>query len=244
MTERSLVQALADLPIAYPDVPEIDLGAIRQRRPARWVRWVPAAATLVILLVLGFVAPVREAVADWLGLGVVRIERVHEIPTGLGEELDLGAPIDLDGTVPSVAKGLIWPVGLGPPDAAFGREGESSYVWLPSDGLPEVGSTSIGALLTRFESVDDASAEKAIGTGSSLEVVSIDGVRAFWIEGAPHSFVYLDEEGNPITETARVAGNTLLWVSASSTWRFESGLGLDGVVELLEVFGGEALDGG
>ena len=228
MTTRSLATALAGLQIDYPEAPEVDLAVIgKSRRPL--LRWAPAVAAAAAVMVLGFVSPVREAVADWLGIGIIRVEIVDELPPGLGEELDLGVAVD-----PDPSSGTVWPAGLGQPAGAFDRDGAVSWVWLPSADRPEVGSTGVGALLTRFEGTIDPGVQKSIGEGSTLQVVTLDGRRSYWIEGEPHSFVYLDGDGMPIVETARLAGNTLLWEADGFTWRFESGLGLEVVRDLLE----------
>jgi hypothetical protein len=42
-----------------------------------------------------------------------------------------------------------------------------------------------------------------------------------WIEGAGHSFTLLDEDGNPVEETARLAANVLLWSADGYDFRLE-----------------------
>jgi hypothetical protein len=224
MSDRLLI-ALHGLPIEWPDVPEIRIVP----EPARRMRWLPAIAAAAAVLVLGFVGPVRDAVADWLGVGVVRVVEVDSVPPDLGTTLDLGTE------VPIGSVDLEWPDALGDPAAAFTRAGEASLVWAPSDELPRVGDSGVGAILTRFEGTLDPFVEKSIGAGTTLTVVTIDGSRAYWIEGEPHSFAYLDADGRPVPTTARLAANALIWPSDGFTFRFESALGLDDVVAL---FGG------
>ncbi len=51
--------------------------------------------------------------------------------------------------------------------------------------------------------------------------MSVNGRRGFWLEGAPHEFVFLDPQGNPFLETLRLARNTLLWEQGDLTLRIE-----------------------
>jgi hypothetical protein len=195
------------------------------RRRAPIVLRVAVAVVVIVLGLVGFVTPVRDAVADWLGIGAVRVEIVDALPDDLATTFDLGESVD----VGSVDLGL---PGLGAPAAAFRRGGEVSVVWAPSDELPEVGATGVGAILTRFDGTLDPAVEKSIGAGTTLTIVTIEGVTSYWIEGAPHSFAYLDAEAAVVETTARLAGNTLIWEADGFTWRLESGLALEHVLTL------------
>jgi hypothetical protein len=225
VNDRLLI-ALRDLPVDWPEVPEVTVGAERvARRPSVALR-VAGAVAGTLIAVVGLVTPVREAVADWLGIGVVRVEIIESLPDGLATTLDLGRQVD--------SVDLVGPEDLPEPSAAFVRDGETSLVWVPSSDLPEVAGAGVGAILTRFDGAFDPAVEKSLGTASTLQVVSVDGAHAYWIEGEPHSFVYLDAEGRPIESSARLAGNTLIWERDGATWRFESGLDLAGALGLFE----------
>jgi hypothetical protein len=230
MSDRLLL-ALRELPVEWPAVPEVSAGTAANVEPGSVVR--PSSfvlrltgAVAAVVVVVGFVAPVREAVADWLGIGVVRIELVEALPDDLGVTLDLGALVDV-GSVDLPAPGA-----LGEPSAAFVRDGEASLVWAPSDDLPEVVGSGVGAIFTRFDGSLEPGVEKSLGLASTLEVVTVRGERAYWIEGEPHSFAYRDADGHPIETTARLAGNTLIWEAGGYTWRFESGLAVEHVLPL------------
>jgi hypothetical protein len=228
MTDR-ITDALANLSIDYPAVPEIDFGGLKvPRHRVIRLRWALAPALIAAVVVLGFVTPVREAVADWLGIGVAHIVVVDELPPDLGVDLDLGV------TVLAESVDIAGPEALDEPDGAFVRENDISLVWLPGPDLPRVGVPGVGAILTRFDgSIDVARIEKTVAAEGAVLATTVNGRLAYWIEGA-HSFGYLREDGAVITETLRLSANALLWEHDGATWRFESGLNLERVIALAE----------
>ncbi|MEX1208269.1 MAG: hypothetical protein WEE36_06630 [Acidimicrobiia bacterium] len=228
MTER-ITDALANLPVDYPAVPEVDFDGLQvPRRQVTTLGRVVASALVAAVLVLGVVTPVRQAVADWLGIGVAHIVVVGELPPDLGVSLDLGEP------VPVGSVDIARPEALGEPDGAFVREGDVSLVWLPGPDLPRVAVPDVGAILTRFDgSIDAARIEKAVGAEGAVLATSVNGRLAFWIEGA-HSFGYLREDGTVIIETLRLSASALLWENDGATWRLESGLDLESAIAIAE----------
>jgi hypothetical protein len=70
--------------------------------------------------------------------------------------------------------------------------------------------------------------------GVTVERVEVEGAEGFWIEGGPHELIYLEEGGGTFTERARLAGNTLLWSADGITYRVESALSKDRVLEIAE----------
>jgi hypothetical protein len=233
VTGRDLTIALADLAIEFPEVPELDFEFTRLGSPARlpvWtLRWAAVVVVAVVVAVVAFVGPVREAVADWFGIGVVHIVEVDELPEGLSDSFDLGEAIPVD----SVR--MVWPDSLGRPDGAFVGATELSLVWLPETDLPEVGSSGVGGLLTRFGgSLEGPVVEKLVGGGSTVVSVTVGDEPGFWIEGEPHTFGYLDSQGEIVLGTIRLAGNTLLWEVGGVSHRFESGLPMADAVRLME----------
>ena len=79
MTDLTLTTALADLAIEFPGAPDLEatftrLSAPPVRRPI--LRRVVAVAIVAAFAMVVLVAPIREAVADWLGIGVIRIIEV------------------------------------------------------------------------------------------------------------------------------------------------------------------------
>ena len=49
----------------------------------------------------------------------------------------------------------------------------------------------------------------------------VNGGPGVWIEGDPHSFGYVDQDGRVREETLRLAGNTLIWEQGELTVRIE-----------------------
>ena len=234
MSDDRLIAALRDLGTAtwLPEAPDVTVTSAdvpaRSRRVR--VRWAVAAIAVLVTLVI-VITPVREAVADWLGIGAVRIVEVDEVPTvnddiltGLGDELDLD-------TSALIGSFDFTPDSLGSPDRMFirdlgeGRLWSISAVWLPRDYLPEVGNSGVGALLTSFEgNLNRPVVEKSVGDDATVEIVQVGDVVGYWITGDAHIFAYLDPYGATVEESIRLAGNTLLWEIDGVSFRFESAL--------------------
>jgi hypothetical protein len=53
----------------------------------------------------------------------------------------------------------------------------------------------------------------------------VDGKPGFWISGAPHEVVLSNRYGEPVFETLRLAGNTLVWQDRDVTLRLEGTFG-------------------
>jgi hypothetical protein len=245
MTELTLTAALADLMIEFPEAPSLEttfarLSAPPVRQPI--LRRVVVVVIVAAFAVVALVAPIREAVADWLGIGVIRIVEVDQIPGDLEDTIgDLGIEVG-EGAFILGPDGPVVAI-LGDPSRTYTRVRndrvvEISFVWLPTEGLPEVGSTGVSALLTRFDgSLDDPLIEKSVGEGTNVTVVAVGDGRGYWIEGEVHSFGYLDPSGEIVFETLRLAGDTLLWEADGFAYRLESGLDLQTAIEVAEALG-------
>lgn len=250
MTDRTLTAALAELPVAYPPLPDLDaafarLAAPAPRRPVPRLRWAMAAVIVVVAAVITFVTPVREAVADWLGIGAVRIVEVEEIPADVEDSIgDLGTRVSIGEVADLLGIERAWPEAIGAPDAAFVRRPdepavELSAVWLPADDLPEVGAGGVGALLTRFDgALDGPVAEKTVGEGTGLATIAVGDAPGYWISGEVHTFGYVGPDGEVVFETLRLAGNTLLWEQGGFSYRLESGLDLEAAIAVAETLVG------
>jgi len=239
MTDRTVAVALALLAIDYPEVPSMTaivarLGTPAVKRSRTPLRWALAAVIVAVVALVTLVTPVRQAVADWLGIGAIRIVEVGEIPSGLPDSIgDLGEPIPVDSVTACSSV-------LGCPDQAFASTDPDTLtlLWLPRRGLSEVGSSGVGALLTRYEgTLDNPIIEKSVGEDARVVVVAVGEARGYWIEGEIHTFGYLDREGEIVFETLRLAGNTLLWEADEVAYRFESGLDVTAAVKVAEAFG-------
>jgi hypothetical protein len=205
-------------------------GAAGSGRPRLRLRPQAALAVLAIaaalLATLAAAPGVRARIADWLGIGAVRIERVERLPDvgpaaglGLGTRTTLAAARrDVRVPVPTVRA-------LGAPDAVYvdlgTAGGSATLVYRPRPALPAA-SPGIGALLTVLPGGDPSVVKKLLGSGTTVESVDVDGGFGVFISGAAHVV------GPP----NRLAGNTVLWVRCDTTYRLESALGRDDALRL------------
>ena len=68
-------------------------------------------------------------------------------------------------------------------------------------------------------------------TSPNVQYAAVGNTDALWFE-EPHEVVILDEEERPRTESARLAGHTLIWPAGDLTMRLEGDLTLDRAVEI------------
>jgi hypothetical protein len=210
-------------------------AAPRSWRPARLA--VAAAVALVTLVVVLALPGPRGAVARLLGIGGVRVTYTGQVPVGLEQELDLGRPVTPAEARQLAERPLAAPARLGEPAGAYiGRPpGAVTFVWAPGPDLPEVGDTGVGLLLTVLPGTTDAGlVSKAIGPGTTIELVRVRDGAAYWIAGAPHELHITARDGDIVIDSSRLAGNTLLWTEDGVTYRLESALGREEAVDLAD----------
>jgi hypothetical protein len=106
--------------------------------------------------------------------------------------------------------------------------------------LPQATETGLAILISEFRGdLAPDYFDKALGPDTRLEEITVNGNRAYWIEGRPHSFTYRwpDQTGPSTrgeTEVLRLAGNTLLWEDNGVTIRIESALGKADALRIAE----------
>ena len=199
------------------------------RRVAAHRVMVSSATAFVVLVmaVLGFWAPAREAVADLFGLRGVPFSR-EPSPVRPGETLRVGRPTGLDDARRSVDFALRIPAQLGSPDAVYvdeaGPEAVVSFVYRPGPGRPEVRSTGVGFLVSQFRGRIDAAVMTKFLGGSTIEPISVGGGRGFWLPEPGHVVLYLDRQDMIREDTARLTANVLLWEHDGVITRLESRL--------------------
>lgn len=189
----------------------VTVESSRAEGPSRWPRRLAvAAAVLVVALVATLaVAPARDAVARWLGIGSTRIERVPDatvpadLPTitgGLSPATGEEAEHALGGALPVVEA-------LGPPEASYvSPEGGVILVW-------SEGQTTLWVRDPDFEPA--LFVKKLLDAGEPAELVAGVGDEALLVEGTH------------ILETPHrrlAAGTVLLWVDDGQEYRLESNL--------------------
>jgi hypothetical protein len=213
--------------VPFPPVRGLSRGLGGSRAAA--VAVAVAVAVLAVAVTLAAAPGVRARIADWLGIGAVRIERVDRLPdTGPAADLGLGRRTTLAGArraapVPVPVLGA-----LGAPDAVYvdTAGGSASVVYLARPGLPPA-TRRIGALLTIFPGGDVGVVKKLLGAATSVTGVDVDGALGVFISGDRHVVV----------PPNRLAGNTLLWVRGDATYRLETALGRDAALRLARSVG-------
>ena len=207
------------------------------RRPWFQSRWAMAAAAVVILAVAALLAyaPSREAIASWLNLHTI-ITRVNQLPTPspqpsgpLGKRLGLGDPTSLVDAQKKVTWKIVVPASLGQPDEVYfldgPPQGEVTLVYKSRPGLKPSGQTGVAVLITEVNGKVEANFfGKMLGPDSTLEEVTVNGHKGYWISGKPHGFFFTDANGNFRDETFRLATNTLIFDDNGTIIRIEGDL--------------------
>ncbi len=131
-------------------------------------------------------------------------------------------------------------VGLGPADlfgsGVAGRPTQLAQVWRsgaalgPSQALPHV-----AIVLTQLRvGLGSGGFQKVLPRGAVVEQVTVNGRPAWWITGDPHELSFFLTGGAIVTDSARLAGDTLLWTADDITYRLESSLGKGRAIALAE----------
>jgi hypothetical protein len=230
-------------------------------RPRAAARWWPFLRPVRRSLVLAIAALLALAViAGAVGLGLPGLRLIlgppppsavapptspvttTPAPSGTprppGASLGLGRLVDLDAVtaLTGVQVALPTTAGIGAPDAVYvdlGRGNQIAYVWAPGPALPETSEPGIGLIVMRFDGrIDQGFYEKAINTGTTVEPVTVDGSRGYWLSGAMHYFFYVRPDGSVVDDGRRWVGDALIWNDGRSTYRIESALGREATIAL------------
>lgn len=235
-----LEAALADLSrsVEWPPVPDVS-ESVRARTasspvvpsPLTRPRWIDRAALVAAALVLGVFGTLlarpgfREATADFLGAGRVKIEVDENVPTPTTTAPDLG--IGRESSLDEV-EGLFGhvevPTVLGLPDTVYLSDFHefAALVYDATAELPEIGETGAGVIIFRLPDFPEwAYLDKTLGPAARIRPVKVNGVEGIWARGVEHALSF---EGS-----TRVAGNALIWQKDKVTFRIESMLSLEEV---------------
>lgn len=195
------------------------LPAPRSLRRRLWRRRVTALALIAGLIV----APQpRGAVAHWLGVGSVRIERDSNRRVGALP----AAIVDLDlGTVTSAE---VASAELGHP-IAVRRDRPPDLIWVqPTPGTSAITVNSVyldnGSTILVSELPGPGNVvmnKKLVGQGSQLNFFSVRGSSAVWISGSPHEVLVQGANGYVSVMPVRIAGDVLVWADDLRTLRIE-----------------------
>jgi hypothetical protein len=210
---RSLVVPDAPAPVAW--LP----ARAAPRRPVA-TAWLVAAALAVVVLLSGLiVTPVREAVADWLGIGSTSIERVR------GSEGDpSGLPsLAADAVPASPARARAELGGL--PVPVVRRLGAPEVLAIPREG---------GVLMAWPEGKTTLWVHRNAGDGPGFvkKLLNVpDDVRP--VPGLGDAAALIDGEHVLETPARRLAaGRVLIWVAGDVEYRLESDLRASEMVEV------------
>jgi hypothetical protein len=134
--------------------------------------------------------------------------------------LRLGEPLALAEAQARVPFRLLQPAALGTPSEVY---------FDPVPGGGQVALVYRGPILfTQFQAgLEPGFFAKGLGPDTRLELLTVNGGRAFWIEGRPHLFYYRDRDGQIRDESVRLAGNVLLWEQEGLTLRLEANVPKD-----------------
>jgi hypothetical protein len=231
---EQLIEELRELGSALRVPQAVDQrNAIRARltRPARRlprVRLLLAAAAAALAAAVTLVAPARAAVVEVIGdlLRVAGIEvRVEHTPGALPRNpspLPSSRPAALAEADRLARFPVRVPEVLGEPEQVLLADPDPS-------GAPRVVSLIYRGGTVRLDQFDGSMDPGFVKTAPDAQWVDIGGV---WLP-SPHPVTYVGRDGVPRTETARLAGPTLIWASADSiTYRLE---GIGTLAEATEV---------
>lgn len=236
--------------VEWPPTPEI-ASAVSARvagsAPPRAPWWrrrevlAVALATLAAAVVATLaVPPARTAVLRWLGIGSVRIVYVDDLPPA-AELPPVALLRTLPGTPvsPAVARRAVSFTLLDPP-SSLGRParllllrdpGIVTYVW-GDPAAPRLTVTQLPGSPAPWL------VGKLIPPGATVQELRQGGRRAVWISGAPHRIAVLDPRtAEPIYDSARLAGNTLLVDRGELTLRVEGDLTRAQALRIARAFG-------
>jgi hypothetical protein len=162
------------------------------------------------------------------------------LPAVAGGALGLGKQVRLDEveSLTGIPVRLPTDPRFGEPDSVWvdaSRGNQIAYVWAAGGDLPETRARGVAFVLMRFDGITDPGFyEKAIGSGTHLERVDVNGQDGFWITGDPHFFYYVRDGQQFFDEDRRWVGDALIWSDGATTFRIESALGRDATIAIAE----------
>ncbi len=147
-------------------------------------------------------------------------------------DLGLGSAVTPAQAVARTGLGVPGSPLLGEPAAVFvinpPATGQVVVSFPASASLPRSSVTNVGALLAAWPAtVEQGLFLKTAGpdtTVTTVQFVTTSGstVEAIWLSGAPHAYAFLDQDQNFVTDTLRLATNTLLWQDGTISYRLEA----------------------
>jgi hypothetical protein len=182
---------------------------------------VAAAAILVTLLAT---PPVRATVADWFSFGGVLVQRGSPAPGTVSPPPTVAQGRSLSEAADVVDFPVWLPAELGVPDGVEVSADRRMVSMSWTTGEQDV------VRLDQFDArLDFTVAKRAPG----VYYASVGGTDALWFE-EPHEVVLIEPDGSRRTESARLAGHTLIWQVGFTTLRLEADVSRERAVEIAE----------
>lgn len=236
--ERALVAlgAELDVPVA-PDLAPRVLGALARPKPRRIPGRLALAFAVVLLATLAATLAIpdaRSALLRFLHIGSERIEFVDELPplSAYPSDFDLELALGQRATLGEARRSAGFDLLELPeePDRVYlGGRGSVWFVY----GRP--GSIRLLVAQTPQLKVDESFIlKKLVGSGTHVERASVRGAPAYFLSGAPHQVLLVDETGQPVFESARLASDVLVWEEDGRTVRLEGDLTLEEALEIAD----------
>ena len=236
--ERALVALGRELHV--PDAPDAVPAVLsRLEHRGRGAAWRPgrrrfalaiAIAALALVAAALAVPDARSALFRFFSIGGERIELVDELPEVARDPLELELTLG-ERISPAEARRV---AGFDlreleeRPDRVY--LGERGTVWF-SYGEPE--NVRLLVAQTPLLHVDEELIlKKLAGPGTDVEPVLIDGARGFFISGKWHIVMLLDEFGDPVEESLRLARNVLVWERDGVATRLEGDFSKEQALEI------------
>ena len=208
---------MADVLGCRPGTVKSRLSRAMARLRHRYLALAAAVAVAVLLATALVVAPAREAIADWLGIGSTRVERVPE------PEADAADPTGLphvdDALVAASDDELVEALGRPLPDVDGTQLGAPAVVGVAPDGGVlfgwDQGRTTLWVQPGAGDEAPDYWREKLVRMDADVEVVEGLGDDALLIH-----------DDHVLATTGRTFGadRVLLWIDDGLEWRLESDL--------------------
>jgi hypothetical protein len=232
--ERSLRLLGAELDV--PATPDLVSGVRARREPRR--RWglerrrLVLAVAVAVLALLGATLAIPDARSAFLrifDIGGERIELVDELPDiepVEDLELTLGERVTLEEA--RARSGLELRELETDPDRVY--LGDRGTVWFLY-GSP----TNVRLLVSQTPRVFvDAPSilKKLAGEGTQVEEVRVGEARGIFLSGEPHFVFFVDERGNVVEASARLAQDVLIWDEGGVAYRLEGDFERDEALEL------------
>lgn len=237
--ERELQALGRELAVpAAPDLVSTVLARIDLQPTARPQRrrWVLAVAVVLIAVLAATLAipDARSALFRVLHIGGERIELVDELPevapdpAGLNLESALGQRVTL-AEARQEAGFDIRELDTAPDRVYLDARGTVWFLY----GTPQSVRLLI-AQTPRLGVDDDLILKKLAAPGTRIEEVSVDGLPGIYLSGAAHLLLLLDEFGNVVEESVRLAENVLVWEANGVAYRLEGDFTSDEALALAE----------